>query len=95
MTFDLEAQLEISLAAYFANSNYYETKNTAAALTFATACQQLILLLPSHQRQAGRFEIDIDTKTLASQKDAAQLFAALNSGDVGVRGFDFTNFRDT
>lgn len=94
MTFDLEAQFETSVAAYMANAAYYQHASATEALAFATACQQLMMLMPQMQRQAGRFELQFDSKLLPQQLYNAQLYASL-SKDVGVRGFDFTNFRDT
>lgn len=96
MTFDLEAQLETSFQAYFDNSAWFEHQSYSEALAFATACQQLIMLMPQLARQAGRFELQFNPRTLPVEKADAQLWASLNDPNhPGVRGFDFTNFRDT
>lgn len=93
MTFDLESQLDQAYEAYFNNADYLENASVSQALSFVTACNKLILLTPTLQRQAGRFELQFDPRVLPKQRDDALLWANLQ-GEAGVRGFDLTNFRD-
>ncbi|MCC6494431.1 MAG: hypothetical protein IT424_15580 [Pirellulales bacterium] len=99
MTLDLGAQLASAQEAYLDNADYRSTGSLTKAAEFETACRKLLVLLPQSSRQAGRFDIAIDTKLIPRELERVTAWLASQPGAVGslggrVRGFDVTHFRE-
>lgn len=94
MTLDLEAELESAQQAYLDNAGWQASASVAMAGLFVAACQKLLMLIPTGNRSAGRFDLrfDVNLAEIAKAKAAAEKFVGASTSGVAVQ-FGFENSR--
>jgi hypothetical protein len=83
-------------AAYLANADYIAEQSTAKAGAFLTACNQLLVLLPTSIAHGGAGSLQWSVESIAARLDAAErwLSSRLAAGSAGcVRYSSFEEFR--
>jgi hypothetical protein len=98
MTVDLAATYDAALAAYLANADYAETSDSTKAAAFATACRQLLVIMPKRSAHGGRGaeETELSPELVQGELRRAERWSAQNtrSAGGGRRYFSLENFRE-
>ena len=85
MTFDAATAIDTAKTAYNANADYAAEQSTTKALTFQTACTQLIGLLPAATSRGGQGGSSVETEVSLYREMLDRVSAWLNTNADSTR----------